>query len=70
MRDAYLASWESVAPHANLARAFAVAYQLSHISSARNWHKLVVRLVGEERAQEAGSVPYKLRQFLIAAARL
>jgi hypothetical protein len=70
MRDAYLEPWEPVAPGADLVRAFKIAYQLSHISSARNWHELVVRLTGEQRAQEADSVPYKLRQFLAATKRL
>ncbi|HEX5165103.1 MAG TPA: phosphotransferase, partial [Thermomicrobiales bacterium] len=70
MRDAYLEPWQAVAPRADLVRAFALAYQLSHISSARNWHRLIVRLTGEQRAQEADTVPYKLRQFLLAAGQL
>lgn len=66
MRDAYLQPWERFASRTDLLLAFDLAYRLSIISSARKWHQLVVRLSGEERLQEAGSVPYKLRTFLAA----
>jgi hypothetical protein len=66
MRDAYLEPWQRIASSTDLLPAFQLAYRLSILASARNWHEVVVRLSGEARQQEAGSVPHKLRQFLIA----
>jgi hypothetical protein len=69
MRDAYLEPWTQVASHANLLRAFTLSQQIANVARTRTWHRVITLLTGEERRQEADTVPYNLRQFLAAMER-
>lgn len=66
MRDAYLEPWTRFIARDDLLPAFALSQRIAIVSRARTWHRVITKLTGEDRQQEAGVVPDNLRQFLHA----
>jgi hypothetical protein len=64
MRDAYLEPWTCFASRDDVRSAVRLSERLAILSRARVWHRLVTRLTGAERDQEAEMVPANLRRFL------
>jgi Ser/Thr protein kinase RdoA (MazF antagonist) len=64
MRDAYLEPWTRFMPRSDLLSVLALSQRLENISRGRTWHRLVIKLTGAEREQEAEMVPANLRRFL------
>lgn len=64
LRDAYLESWTTYAPRADLLTASVLARQLAMAGRALTWHHVVSRLTGPDREAEADAVPGWLQELL------
>ncbi|MEZ4706652.1 MAG: phosphotransferase [Caldilineaceae bacterium] len=66
LRDHYLTAWSAYGDLDELRGAFALANRIGMVNRALTWHLVVSALEGDDKAQEAASVPGWLQEFLEA----
>ncbi|MEZ4659435.1 MAG: hypothetical protein R2911_17895 [Caldilineaceae bacterium] len=66
LRDHYLRAWSPYGELAKLHSALDLANRIGMVNRALTWHLVVSALEGEDKAEEAASVPGWLQEFLEA----
>ena len=64
LRDAYLEPWTSIAPREEVERASDLARRTGAVQRALAWHRFVLLMPPDARAETVPSVPYGLKLYL------
>ncbi len=65
LRDLYLDNWTDIAPHAELLKAFDIAYHLARVNRAFSYHRTFARLPQQYKIEYDGIAGW-LREYLTA----